>query len=224
MNKRSKHAAVEDTNSNEEHQPVPPIASPPKPSVSEVVEISPPQATVAPAKPPLQTRPSKLPSLRSRPSKLPPPPTRLSQSPPRHNLIISPQQKRKRRSTSPPNKSNAKNKAATANTHMTPKKRRVRRKAQVNKAVEESFAVSFPLPKSPHHKCTYDECHTNAHMFYNKSSEKCNKCSQELHHVCMIDYAAKLYGEDGERVGMKKLCKSCIEGVAKQMKLKKVAV
>ena len=40
----------------------------------------------------------------------------------------------------------------------------------------------------------------------------------------MIDYAAKLYGEDGERVGMKKLCKSCIEGVAKQMKLKKAAV
>ena len=63
VNKRSKDAAVEDTNSNEEHQPLPPAASPPKPSVSEVVEISPPQAPVAPAKPPLRTRPSKLPPL-----------------------------------------------------------------------------------------------------------------------------------------------------------------
>ena len=62
-------------------------------------------------------------------------------------------------------------------------------------------------------------------MFFKKSSETCNKETYglELHHVCMIECGDNTYGEeDCKRMGMKKLCKSCMIKTATDMGIKRV--
>ena len=78
-----------------------------------------------------------------------------------------------------------------------------------------------PTMKSPHHKCSYDSCHTEGHFLYKKLSEKCNisTCMNELHHVCMIEFGSSRYGEDAEKVGMRKLCASCFAKAAQDVGL-----
>mmetsp|Transcript_27672 Transcript_27672/g.55397 ORF Transcript_27672/g.55397 Transcript_27672/m.55397 type:complete len:80 (-) Transcript_27672:9-248(-) len=65
--------------------------------------------------------------------------------------------------------------------------------------------------KSPHHKCSYDSCHTEGQILYKMLSENCNisTCMNELHHVYMIEFGSARYGEDAEKAGMRKLCASC---------------
>ena len=124
-------------------------------------------------------------------------------------------------------KNTTRNKGANkrkANGGILRKKKTPRRKTPAEiEQVGTSFAAAFPPPKSPHHHCTYSDCQIEGHMLYKKSSETCNKetCSLELHHVCMIEYGTKTYGEEGgERMGMKKLCKSCMIKTATDMGIK----
>ena len=107
----------------------------------------------------------------------------------------------------------------------TVKKSTIKRKvrAEIQK-VGTSFAAAFPQEKSPH-RWTYNDCQIEGHMFFKNSSETCNKdtCSLELYHFCMIECGAKTYGEErGERMVMKKLCKSCMIQTATDMGIKRV--
>ena len=142
---------------------------------------------------------------------------------PKHNLMIG----------HPPPKRVVKNitrkKGANkrkANGGITWKKKTPRRKKTAEiEQVGISFAAAFPPPKSPHQHCTYIDCQIEGHMFYKKSSETCNKETYilELHHVCMIECGTNTYGEEGgERMGMKKLCKSCMIKTATDMGIKRV--
>ena len=67
--------------------------------------------------------------------------------------------------------------------------------------------------KSPHDQCTYIDCQVTGSMFLNKTSSKYNTktCKNQLHQVCNINFASDTYGEDAERLPMKKMCKACLE-------------
>ena len=125
---------------------------------------------------------------------------------PHHNLIITNSWKKKRK--------------APAGKKSNTSKRKPR--SGIGQ-VDTLFATAFPPAKSPHHKCTYTDCHLDDHMLFKLASEKCNRqtCNLELHHVCMIEYGAKVYGEGAERIGLKNLCKSCfaIEAQEKVVKM-----
>ena len=98
------------------------------------------------------------------------------------------------------------------------------KKKENEQIVNASFAAAFPPPKSPHHNCSYDDCHIDSNMFFLTPSEKCNKCkSLQLHHVCMIEYGSKTYGEAGEGVGMGKFCKSCFAKAATDKGINKIS-
>ena len=88
--------------------------------------------------------------------------------------------------------------------------------------VNSLFASDFPSAKSPHHSCTFTDCHVDGHLFYKVASEKCNICNLELHHVCMIEHGTNVYGEASEQVGLKKLCKSCFTKAAEAKGIKHV--
>ena len=63
--------------------------------------------------------------------------------------------------------------------------------------------------KSTHHQCTYSYFQVTGSMFFYKTSEKFNTNTRthQLRHVCNINYASDTYGEDSERLPMKKMCK-----------------
>ena len=89
-------------------------------------------------------------------------------------------------------------------------------------SINSLFASAFPSAKSPHHSCTFTDCHVDGHLFYKVASEKCNICNLELHHVCMIEHGTNVYGEASEQIGLKKLCKSCFTKAAEAKCIKHV--
>ena len=91
--------------------------------------------------------------------------------------------------------------------------------------VEESMEHKVPepkeevRPKSTYHSCTYNNCHSVGHMLYKVASKKCNTkgCTNHLHHICMIEYSTAIYGDLAESFAMSKRCKSCCDGLAKDL-------
>ena len=130
------------------------------------------------------------------------PPPRLVTHTTRHTLMI----------TNLPDMSRAK---ITKVRKGTAKKRKTSKRKKIRQ-VCASFNAAFPAPESPHHNCTYTDCQLDGNMFFKVASEKCNvqTCNLELHRLCMNEHGHKAYGEDAERAGMKKMCKSCYEKAA----------
>ena len=134
--------------------------------------------------------------------------------------ILSPKPKSK-----PWKKASSKNNKECTRRNPTRKsRRRASEVADASALAEFSFAAAFPFPKSPHHNCTYTDCQLRDNMFFNKASEKygTSSCPFELHHVCMIEYGSRTYGEGAEAIGMRKLCKSCFTTALADKGVKKV--
>ena len=106
------------------------------------------------------------------------------------------------------------------------KKSTTKRKARAEiQQVGTSFVAAFSPAKLPRYHYTYNDCQIEGHMFFKQSFETFNKetCILKMYHVCMIERGAKTYGEEGgERMGMKKLCKSCMIETATDMVITRV--
>ena len=131
----------------------------------------------------------------------------------RHQLLISPP-------SNPKPKKKPRTKKPSAGKNITRSKRKA--SEVVLNQVDTAFATAFPSSKSPHHNFSCAHCHLSNHMFYKKASEKCGieSCSLELHHICMLEYGTKTYGEESESIGMRKFCESCFTKAAKKKKMK----